>query len=474
MTIEFDQLEPAEAPRRLNDVGPGRRRLVAGVAATMLVAAAAGAGYGIGRSVDGESSTSPTSADVEPSIPGADESESTPTSRVPTEAPAVPATTQLPVDGSGDDSRVSADSELAAAGFEASGSMGYPAFGTQPMETLFERATDGGFALRAQLGEIWEDDFHGEWGAGDWRPAPWCFESGQLRVSMVGNGIVDVGGVPWFSEPFKGRAVSAILLGGNDSAPQWVVAVQAPLDVTTVRVVFADGSSDAVAPQNGIALLTGVAEPAVPVAEDGYTYWLDPTPAYEVTFEGGSEPVSLGTDGVGTWDDPEFRESCTPPPPALPDAGEQPADPAAAEAEVRAAMSMLYGIIGSDEVGAELLDDSTGVAEAREQVQAGGFADDAAGAAATIDELVFTTPAEAWFRYSIDTPGNDFDNRYGIAVLVDGAWKITRATVCQDLSLAGGDCGGGWQPIFPPGAFPEMEEQYLDEQYPAPGTTVLD
>lgn len=472
MTIEFDQLQPAGQRSRPREVGRGRRRLVAGVAATMLVAAAAGAGYGIGRNVDSESPTSLTSADAESSTGGVEES--TPTSRVPTEAPAVPVTTELLTDGSGDDSFVSADSDFAAGGIGASGSMGYPAFGTQPLETLFERATDGGFALRAQLGEVWERDIDGDWGFDEWRPAPWCFESGQLRVSMAGNGIVDVGVAPWFSEPFKGRAVSAMLLGGNDGSPQWVVVVQAPLDVTTVRIVFADGSSDAVAPQNGIAVLTGPAEPAEPVTEDGYTYWLDPTPAYEVAFEGGSETVSLGADGVGTWDDPEFEESCTPPPPALPDAGEQPADPAAAESEVRAAMSTLYGIVGSDEVGTEMLDDPTGVAEAREQVQEGGFADDAAGAVATIDELVFTAPAEAWFRYSIDTPGNDFANRYGIAVLVDGVWKITRATVCQDLSLAGGDCGGGWQTIYPPGAFPEMEEQYLDEQYPTPGTTVLD
>ena len=466
MTIEFDQLEPAD-PAGRSEGGRVRRRLVAGVAATMLVAAAGGAGYGIGRNVDGASTTSPTAgtADAE----AADGARSTPT----TAAPAQPVTTEPAGDEFGDDSSIASDGDSAAGGIRASGSMGYPAFGTQPMELLFERVTDGGFTLRAQLGQLWEQYQDGDWGAGEWQPAPWCFESGQLRVSMTGNGIVDVGGVPWFSEPFKGRAVSSMLLGGNDSAPQWVVVVQAPLDVITVRIVFADGSIDAVAPQNGIAVLTGPGQPAEPVTDDGYTYWMDPIPAYEVTFEGGADPVSLSADAVGTWDDPEFRESCTPPPPALPDAGEQPADPTTAEAEVRAAMSTLYGTVGTDDVGSDLIDDPTGVAEAREQVQEGGFADDAAGATATIDELVFTTPAEAWFRYSIDTPGNDFDNRYGIAVLVDGVWKITRATVCQDLALAGGDCGGGWQTIYPPGAFPEMEEQYLDDEYLTPATTVL-
>jgi hypothetical protein len=141
----------------------------------------------------------------------------------------------------------------------------------------------------------------------------------------------------------------------------------------------------------------------------------------------------------------------------------------AAAAEIRAAMTALYGAIGSDDTDSDLIDDPTGVADARQQVQDGDFAEDAAGASATIDELVFTAPDEAWFRYSIDTPGADFDNRYGIAVVVDGVWKVTRSTVCQDLSLAGGDCGGDWQQIFPPDAFPD--EEFLD---PLPTIVVED
>lgn len=469
MTTDFEPLQPVH-PAGDDHGARVRRRIVAGVAATMLVAAAAGAGYGIGRNVESDSTASSV-ADVGESDGG--EAGSTPTSAVSAE----PTTTELIVDESGDDSYAAADGDFSAGEIRASGSMGYPAFGTQPMDVLFERVTDSGFAITAQLGEVWDHNDEGDWGAGEWRPAPWCFETGQVRVSMAGNGVVDVGSSPWFSEPFKGRSVSAMLLGGNDGSPQWVVVVQAPLEVSTVRIVFADGSTDAAVPQNGVAVVTGPAQLSEPVTDDGYTYWIDPSPDYEVTFEGGGEPVSIGADGVGTWDDPEFQESCTPPPPALPDAGEQPADPAAAEADVRAAMSALYGIVGTEDVGTGLIDDPTGVIEAREQVQEGGFADDAAGAVATIDELVFTTPAEAWFRYSINTPGNDFSNRYGIAVLVDGVWKITRSTICQDLSLAGGDCGGNWQSIYPPGAFPDEEFLYeddVDAEDITPQTTVLD
>jgi hypothetical protein len=67
-----------------------------------------------------------------------------------------------------------------------------------------------------------------------------------------------------------------------------------------------------------------------------------------------------------------------------------------------------------------------------------------------IEELVFTSPTEAWFRYRVDTGGVGLNDRYGIARLSAGAWRVTRDTVCQDLSMAGGDCGGGWQPVQPP------------------------
>jgi hypothetical protein len=184
---------------------------------------------------------------------------------------------------------------------------------------------------------------------------------------------------------------------------------------------------------------------------------MDPTPSFQVVFEGGADPVAIDSDSAGIWNDPEFRASCTPPPPALPDAGDQPADAAAAEAEIRSAMSSLYGAIDEGVDRSAFLDDPTGVAEAREQVQSGVYADDAASARATIVELVFTAPDEAWFRYSIDTDGNDFDNRYGVARQVDGIWKITRSTVCQDLSLAGGDCGDGWAPIHPTGGYGSID-----------------
>ncbi len=434
MTIEFDHTEIEPSPDRRSSTR-SRRRLAAGVAAAMLVAAAGGVGYGIGRNVSDDAVT----------LAPAD----TPA----TEAPAPAATSPEAAAPLSPSTTVEMMSEDSNASMNVSGSMGASMFGAEPLTLLAERNTDDGFTLRAHLGQLWDNGTYDGGYPNGWTPASWCNPNGQLRVALGGNGVIDTGSVPWWSEPRNGTAVSVVPLGAADGNPRWVVVAQAPVDVTNVTVTFDDGATDTVAPTNGVALLSVPGQPAEQVDESDYSYWTIPPVSYTVIFDGASGPTEVTSDGVGGWGDPEYRAACEPPPPALPEAGEQPADPASAEAEIRAAMTALYAAVGTDDVGSDLLDDATGVAEARAQVQAGGYADDAAGATATIDELVFTTPSESWFRYSIDTPGNDFSNRYGIAVLIDGVWKITRSTVCQDLAMAGGDCGGNWQGIYPPGTY---------------------
>ncbi len=445
MSIHFEELHSQHQPGG----SPSRRRWIAAIGATVLVAAAAGAGYGIGRSVDGGSvATSPTD-DREATDSMASSSDTEVSEAVDSTAPAV---ADPLADGSD------------SIGRAASGGAGWSMFGYDAMELLVDRTTDVGRTLRVHLGQTWDQD--DDVPEGEWRPAPWCYESGQLRVALGGNGVIDVGSVPWYREPYQGRAVSWVTLGTPDGQPTWVFVVQVADDTENVVVTLDTGVSDAAAPQNGVAVLAVPGIAPTEIVEGSDRYWVDNSPVFSVEVQGGAAAGVVDSDGVGSWDDPEFRESCTPPPPALPEAGEQPADPAAAEAEIRNAMTSLYGVVGTDDVGIDLIDDPTGVAEARAQVQDGVFAEDAANASATIEELVFTAPDEAWFRYSIDTPGNDFDDRYGIAVLVDGVWKITRSTICQDLALAGGDCGGDWMSIYPPGAFP-------DEEFLAPATTIL-
>ncbi|MFT4773565.1 MAG: hypothetical protein ACI83Y_001918 [Candidatus Azotimanducaceae bacterium] len=40
-------------------------------------------------------------------------------------------------------------------------------------------------------------------------------------------------------------------------------------------------------------------------------------------------------------------------------------------------------------------------------------------------------------------------DRFGIARLIDGVWKIISDTIWQDLSMAGGQCVPGYEVISP-------------------------
>ena len=98
---------------------------------------------------------------------------------------------------------------------------------------------------------------------------------------------------------------------------------------------------------------------------------------------------------------------------------------------------------------AGLLDDDTGVAAAIEVARNGDYADAVATAEYTIEDFVFTSPTEAWFRYAINTGTSYFSQRYGTAHLIDGSWRISRGVICQDLALAGAPCEPDPGPIYP-------------------------
>ncbi len=123
----------------------------------------------------------------------------------------------------------------------------------------------------------------------------------------------------------------------------------------------------------------------------------------------------------------------------LPDPGEQPVDVAAARVEVVGLMESLYGQ-GRLLAQLDRIDDPTGIAEAVEGLGDGGYSDEADSASVTVDELVFTAPTVAVFRYTLTTDGYTLTDRIGTADEIDGVWKISSGTVCNDLALAGSPC----------------------------------
>jgi hypothetical protein len=421
-----------------------RRRAASRVAAAALVAMAGGVGFGLGRQVDGDASVAAGSADADATA--ADERPSADEAAVGAE-PAIgtsPATTAPSTKLAADE-----DAAIAYGSRNTGGGMvtaGWSVLQGQPAELLYERVTPTGYTLRVHRGPSWETGDMG-YGDGEWQPAPWCFTSAEMRLAVASDTVIDVGSAGWWTEPFQGLAASSFALGGPDGAPLRALVVQVGADVASVAVTFSDGASDEAAPANGVVAL------AVPGQGDG-----DPAAGLPGSFElvidrgDGTESVVDDTALAASYSTDEWYEGCSPPPPALPEPGVGPADPAAAATDIAARFTLLYdGSVAAEDKPADLLDDDTGVAEARQAVLAGGFAESVRTARVEIDELVFTAPDEAWFRYTIRSDLGDFRDRFGVVHLVDGSWRFARAVLCQDLALAGGLCEPYVDSVLPPG-----------------------
>lgn len=316
----------------------------------------------------------------------------------------------------------------------------------------------------------------------DWRPELFCWPTAESRITIDGADVVDVAGYGWYEELFNGLAVQAIDIGHADDHPMRVLQVQAAPGATEVAVTWPDGASDRTAVVDGVAVLVVDGTNAYA----GYTL--------EITDAAGTR--SVAADDLDYNINPDYRAGCVEPPPPLPDPGEQPADRAAAEAALLERFAILWDrSLPEADKPQDLIDDRTGVDEAIAQVLEGGLAESAQSAQHTVDEVVFTSPTEAWFMYGIDTINGYFGQRYGTATLTGGVWVFPRALVCQDLGLAGGGCDPWAEQIYPPSWYERygdpysscwieedgtevcetmaIEEGWVDGPAPIPATTIL-
>jgi hypothetical protein len=131
---------------------------------------------------------------------------------------------------------------------------------------------------------------------------------------------------------------------------------------------------------------------------------------------------------------PTFSEEDNPFAVELPPPGEQPSDPAAARAAIDAAMTTLYGA-GDDVDVLALVDDPFAMRETFDRLADSVAEPDWSDVAVVIEELVFLSPVEAAFEYTLTAADAAVtrDEQFGRARLVDGAWRIGRGTICHDL-----------------------------------------
>lgn len=127
-------------------------------------------------------------------------------------------------------------------------------------------------------------------------------------------------------------------------------------------------------------------------------------------------------------------------PPPLPPENAVPADRAAAEADIGTAYATAYDAGAPAPERAASVEDPGAVEDLAAAAQAGPYAEAVAATTATVTEVSFDGPGHAWVRYDLDVPTLPLGPRLGEAVVVDGRWVVARATVCEDLALAGAPC----------------------------------
>ena len=425
----------------------GRRAVVVATAAALV---AGTSGFLLGRSTDhaGRGVGAVPTTEAAPAVSSATTSPVGTTETLPT-------TTVLGLPA-GSDAAQSGSAKTAG----VAGGMYVPsAYEEQQMKLIATRTTPSGVVMRVHLNR-YQDNPYTLGGPPGWQPAAWCYPQGDLRVSIIAPDSINLAYAAWYETLKDGLSVTTFASGYPEGSPIFGALAQVDPDVAQVTMTTASGLTDSTAPIDGLALL----EVAGGIEQDL---------TFTVTKADGSSTTTPVGELTTPYATAEYHAACDPPPPALPEAGEQPSDPNATEASVRANWAIVHDFAGDAQSRRSYVDDDTGVAEAWTALQNGDYADAAKASTADIAELVFTSPAEAWFRYDVLTPITNFYDRYGIAHLgADGVWIFTRQTICQDISLAPGfGCTPPVDALLPPSA---AADPRYNPQVIAPGDIVGD
>lgn len=119
-----------------------------------------------------------------------------------------------------------------------------------------------------------------------------------------------------------------------------------------------------------------------------------------------------------------------------------PPDPEAARQQVVAAFESVYNPAPRVEERLRLIDDPVGVEQGITQAMRGPNGRAVGAAVVNVNDVRFTSATWATVIYNLVVDGQIIgQGTTGEARVDDGAWKVTRATVCRDLQAVGGTCG---------------------------------
>ncbi len=308
----------------------------------------------------------------------------------------------------------------------------------EPLELLSERKV-GEVTVRAQV-VTWdgmEEQFAPVGEPQGWVAAAWCWPTNRsLRVTMQRGDSVSTAQMPFLDEARPPLTAALMVPGEADGTPYRVVAVLTAPGVASVAVRFPEGGSDEAKVDNGVALLT------VPggqvgrfvlsvVAADGT---VNEMPSTEIPREG----------------DEAWNDACTPPPPELPPPGVQPGNVAANTAEIETLVAEMQAVLRQEiPLDEGLFFDTEVAASSLQMLIDSGLAELGRQVLVTVEELVFTSPQQAWFRYRMALPGIGEpmgQALFGIAELRDGRWLLDERIWCSISPMGCAQDG----PIQPP------------------------
>ncbi|HEY7439239.1 MAG TPA: hypothetical protein VIC35_07565 [Acidimicrobiia bacterium] len=228
------------------------------------------------------------------------------------------------------------------------------------------------------------------------------------------------------------RVAGVGTFGIREGAPASWVIVQGG-NAARVRARFSAGSTDEMAPVDGVAVLASrVSNANGPVSVDTIDSHGNVTPG---------PSVPAGTIIIGSSASVAGACPAIPAPPlTLPAPGVQPSNPTAARAAIEHAYELVYDGRSADSAKADALEDSRVTLPLLIAAANGPDAATVKAASARVLGVVFTSPTSATVRYEIMMHGAPDIGEVGSAVYVDGAWRVARQTICDDLQLVGQSC----------------------------------
>jgi hypothetical protein len=129
-------------------------------------------------------------------------------------------------------------------------------------------------------------------------------------------------------------------------------------------------------------------------------------------------------------------------PRVLPEPGEQPADPASAQEQVRAAFVGLFDASIPREDRTQFVDRPEVWLPANQLLVEGQYGEAVKDLQAVVDAVVFTSPTHASVRFQLiaSDPVVPRDHYIGDALLLDGRWVVDVTTPCARMAIAGVEC----------------------------------